>query len=73
MSKFIRWFEEISIKDVPLVGGKNASLGEMFQIRTLVRSTGIPEEVASEIREAYAQLCLRSGVQELDVPQRGQL
>jgi len=28
---FILWFEEISIKDVPLVGGKNASLGEMFQ------------------------------------------
>ncbi|HEY8269388.1 MAG TPA: phosphoenolpyruvate synthase [Pseudobdellovibrionaceae bacterium] len=29
--KFIKWFEEISIKDIPLVGGKNASLGEMFQ------------------------------------------
>lgn len=28
--KFILWFKEISIKDVPLVGGKNASLGEMF-------------------------------------------
>ncbi|MDL1956820.1 MAG: phosphoenolpyruvate synthase [Candidatus Desulfofervidus auxilii] len=28
---FILWFDEISIKDVPLVGGKNASLGEMFQ------------------------------------------
>lgn len=29
--KFVKWFEEISIGDVPLVGGKNASLGEMFQ------------------------------------------
>ena len=28
--KFILWFKQISIKDVPLVGGKNASLGEMF-------------------------------------------
>jgi pyruvate,water dikinase len=28
--KFILWFEEISKNDVPLVGGKNASLGEMF-------------------------------------------
>lgn len=28
--KFVLWFKEISIKDVPLVGGKNASLGEMF-------------------------------------------
>ncbi len=29
--KFILWFNEIGIKDVPLVGGKNASLGEMYQ------------------------------------------
>ena len=29
--KFILWFNEIGIEDVPLVGGKNASLGEMFQ------------------------------------------
>jgi len=28
--KNILWFSEISVKDVPLVGGKNASLGEMF-------------------------------------------
>lgn len=28
--KYILWFREISIKDVSLVGGKNASLGEMF-------------------------------------------
>lgn len=26
---FILWFDEIGIEDVPLVGGKNASLGEM--------------------------------------------
>ncbi len=33
MSRFayIRFFEEFGIEDVPLVGGKNASLGEMFQ------------------------------------------
>ena len=33
MSRFsyIRFFEEFGIDDVPLVGGKNASLGEMFQ------------------------------------------
>jgi len=29
--KFILWFDEIGIEDVPLVGGKNASLGEMYQ------------------------------------------
>jgi pyruvate,water dikinase len=30
-SKFILWFNEIGIGDVSLVGGKNASLGEMYQ------------------------------------------
>jgi len=29
--KFILWFSETSNKDVELVGGKNASLGEMYQ------------------------------------------
>ena len=28
---FIKWFNELGIKDVPLVGGKNASLGEMIK------------------------------------------
>ncbi len=27
----IKWFKELNIKDVPLVGGKNASLGEMIK------------------------------------------
>jgi len=30
-SKYIRWFEETTIDDVPIVGGKNASLGEMYR------------------------------------------
>jgi pyruvate,water dikinase len=29
--KYIRRFKELGINDVPLVGGKNASLGEMYQ------------------------------------------
>ncbi|MBK9363243.1 MAG: phosphoenolpyruvate synthase [Rubrivivax sp.] len=28
---YIRWFRELALTDLPLVGGKNASLGEMFQ------------------------------------------
>ena len=32
--KFIRFFSEITIEDVPIVGGKNASLGEMYQSLT---------------------------------------
>ncbi|MBK9037645.1 MAG: phosphoenolpyruvate synthase [Bdellovibrionales bacterium] len=123
-TQFIKWFEEISIQDIPLVGGKNASLGEMFQrltpqginippgfavtadafsslvaqsdisekiysmlssldtqdtselakvghkIRAIIRNAGIPEEVAHEIRNAYAELCHRTGVAELDVAVR---
>jgi len=28
---YIRWFSELGVDDVPLVGGKNASLGEMVR------------------------------------------
>jgi hypothetical protein len=28
---FVRWFDQIGIEDLPLVGGKNASLGEMVR------------------------------------------
>jgi pyruvate,water dikinase len=31
-AKYIRWFEEIKIEDIPIVGGKNASLGEMYHV-----------------------------------------
>lgn len=30
-NRFIRWFEDLTSQDVELVGGKNASLGEMIQ------------------------------------------
>ena len=29
--QFIMWFDEVGIEDIPYVGGKNASLGEMYQ------------------------------------------
>jgi pyruvate,water dikinase len=29
--RYIRWFEEVGIDDIPLVGGKNASLGELVR------------------------------------------
>ena len=28
---FVKWFEDLRIEDVPSVGGKNASLGEMIR------------------------------------------
>ena len=27
----IKWFDKISLKDINLVGGKNASLGQMYK------------------------------------------
>jgi pyruvate,water dikinase len=108
---FIKTFEGIGISDISLVGGKNASLGEMIQslkprginfpegfivsaeafqqlleekkisetiyskldsldtrdisqlskigreIRNLIKSSGLPESVALEIKTAYQSLC----------------
>ena len=31
MTRYVRWFSELTIDDIPLVGGKNASLGEMYR------------------------------------------
>ena len=36
MSEFIVWFDEIGMEDVPLVGGKSASLGEMTRAQVPV-------------------------------------
>lgn len=42
--KFILWFDEISKDDIPLVGGKNANLGEMYQNLTHTASELFPGE-----------------------------
>lgn len=42
--KYIKFFNELAIKDVPLVGGKNASLGEMVQ--KLGKKINIPDGFA---------------------------
>lgn len=48
---FVRWFEDLGRDDVPLVGGKNASLGEM--IRTMAdQGINVPGGFASTA-EAY--------------------
>ena len=31
ITPFVRWFSDIGLADVPLVGGKNASLGELYR------------------------------------------
>lgn len=39
VSEYVKWFEEIGIDDVAMVGGKNASLGEMYRE---LRPLGVP-------------------------------
>lgn len=51
MKNYIRHFNEIDINDVPVVGGKNASLGEMFQNLTS-KGVQIPDGFATTA-EAY--------------------
>lgn len=42
--KFILWFDEVGRDDIPLVGGKNANLGEMYQNLTHASSELFPGE-----------------------------
>ncbi|MCK5299953.1 MAG: phosphoenolpyruvate synthase, partial [Candidatus Aenigmarchaeota archaeon] len=42
---FILWFDQLGIDDVALVGGKNASLGEMYRNLTL-KGVNIPNGYA---------------------------
>ncbi|MCE9567673.1 MAG: phosphoenolpyruvate synthase [Planctomycetes bacterium] len=62
MARFIRWFREIGLSDVATVGGKNASLGEMYQqlVPTGIR---IPNGFAVTA-EAYRHFLRASGLGE---------
>ncbi len=44
-AKYIRWFEDIRNEDVPRVGGKNASLGEMYSELT-AKGVKVPDGFA---------------------------
>lgn len=122
--KFILWFKDIRAKDVSFVGGKNASLGEMYtklvplgikipngfavtayayqyflkknkldakirkiirgldrsdvkdlayrgaEIRNLILEAEMPEELAHEIREAYAHLSKKYKMNNVDTAVR---
>ncbi len=56
----IRWFKEIGIEDVPLVGGKNASLGEMYRELT-GKGVKVPNGFAVTA-EAYRYFLSQSGL-----------
>ncbi|MGB9681240.1 MAG: phosphoenolpyruvate synthase [Minisyncoccia bacterium] len=60
--KYIRWFKNITIKDVPLVGGKNASLGEMYRSLTK-KGVNIPNGFAITA-QAYFDFLERGNIKE---------
>ena len=69
---FIKWFADITIADVPLVGGKNASLGEMVRELTR-RGVKVPDGFAITadafryfIREARLDEFIRVTLADLD-------
>jgi pyruvate,water dikinase len=61
MAKYVKFFNELSIKDVPTVGGKNASLGEMYQKLTK-SGIRIPNGFATTA-EAYRHFLKDTGTQ----------
>ena len=69
--KLILWFDELNKDDIPLVGGKNANLGEMTQAgipvppgfaitsyayKRFISETGIDEKIYSTIRETITDI-----------------
>jgi len=62
MAKYIMWFDELGIKDVPIVGGKNASLGEMYRKLTS-KGVAVPNGFAITA-DAYRYLLKAGGIED---------
>ena len=58
--EFLVWFDKLGIKDVPRVGGKNASLGEMISALSL-KGVHIPAGFATTA-EAYRYFLQQDGL-----------
>jgi len=69
--KFTLWFEELDKNDIPLVGGKNANLGEMLKAKIpvppgfaitaqayeeFITKTGIAEKIYKAIKETVTDV-----------------
>ena len=61
-TQFILWFDEIGIEDVGLVGGKNASLGEMYRLLTS-KGVRIPNGFAITAA-AYRYILQHAGIED---------
>jgi pyruvate,water dikinase len=59
---FIKWFADTTIDDVPLVGGKNASLGEMYR-ELGTRGVNVPNGF-SVTAQAYRYFLRTNGIDE---------
>ena len=57
-STFIRWFRDITADDLPLVGGKNASLGELYRE---LRSAGVRVPDGFAVTAAAYQAVIETG------------
>ncbi len=59
---FVVWFKDIKISDVPIVGGKNASLGEMFS-KLVKKGINVPNGFAITA-DAYHYFLEQAGIQD---------
>src|SRR3989344_4459284 len=59
-NKNIIWFKDLGIEDVPIVGGKNAALGEMFANLTKL-GINVPNGFAITAR-AYNEFLDKAGI-----------
>lgn len=62
MYKYLKFFEDISLKDIPQVGGKNASLGEMYH-HLKPKGVNLPNGVATTA-SAYRYFLKSAGLNE---------
>ena len=68
----VRWFDEIGLEDIPLVGGKNASLGEMYRnlkaqgVRVPYGFAITAEAYRTFIRESGCEAKIRDQLKGLD-------
>jgi pyruvate,water dikinase len=60
--EFILWFDQLGIEDVPLTGGKNASLGEMYRLLT-PKGVQVPNGFAVTAT-AYNYLVDKTGIKD---------
>ena len=60
MYKYLKFFEELSIEHIPVVGGKNASLGEMYH-HLKPQGVNLPNGVATTA-DAYRYFLEKAGL-----------